>query len=220
MKRTAILLVVVSMLSLGVFGPGFAGDSKEKPKYAKVDEAAPLFTLADRSGEEYSLEDHKGKYVVLEWTNMDCPFVRKHYDSGNMQGLQKKYADEDVVWLRICSSAPGKQGYLEADAIEKRLKKEKTLEVPYLIDADGTVGRKYGAKTTPHMFVVDPKGVLIYAGGIDDIKSTKTADVKKATNYVSACLDAVLNGEKIEVKTSVPYGCSVKYAKKSATASY
>ena len=145
---------------------------------------------------------------------MDCPFVRKHYDSGNMQSLQKQYGKEGVVWLRICSSGLDKQGYFELDVIEKRLEKDKSMAAAYLIDADGTVGRMYAAKTTPHMYVINPKGVLIYAGAIDDIKSTNKADIEKATNYVSNCLDAAIKGEKIEVTTSVPYGCSVKYAAK------
>ena len=214
MRRLAILSVLVGVLCLALPGSGSAGDKDEKSPKAEVGEPAPLFTLADVSGDKHSLEDLKGKYVVLEWTNMDCPFVRKHYDSGNMQSLQKKYRKEGVVWLRICSSGPGKQGYFESDVIEKRMEKETSMASAYLIDGDGTVGRMYAAKTTPHMYVIDPKGVLIYAGAIDDIKSTNKADIEKATNYVSACLDAAMKGEKFEVSTSVPYGCSVKYAKK------
>jgi len=214
MRRLAILSVLVGVLCLALPGSGFAGDKDEKSPKAEVGKPAPLFTLADVSGDKHSLEDLEGKYVVLEWTNMDCPFVRKHYDSGNMQSLQKKYGKEGVVWLRVCSSGPGKQGYFESDVIEKRMEKDKSMASAYLIDADGTVGRMYAAKTTPHMYVIDPKGALIYAGAIDDIKSTDKADVEKATNYVSACLDAAMKGEKFEVSTSVPYGCSVKYAAK------
>jgi peroxiredoxin len=208
------LLLLVGVIALALPGSGTAGDSKEKSAKAEVGKAAPLFTLADVSGDKYSLEDLEDKYVVLEWTNMDCPFVRKHYDSGNMQRLQEKYIKEGVVWLRICSSGQGKQGNLEPDVIEKRLEKEKSKATAYLIDADGSVGRMYAAKTTPHMYVIDPDGVLIYAGAIDNIKSTNKADIGKATNYVSSCLDAVMKDEKIAVTTSVPYGCSVKYASK------
>jgi peroxiredoxin len=209
-----IVPMLVGVLCLAVPGPGSAGESLEKSASAEVGKAAPLFTLADVSGNKHSLEDLKGRYVVLEWTNMDCPFVRKHYDSGNMQTLQEKYREKDVVWLRICSSAPGKQGNFEPDVIEKRLEKEKSKATAYLIDADGKVGRMYAAKTTPHMFVIDPKGVLMYAGAIDSIKSTDKADIERATNYVGACLDAAMNDERIAVTTSVPYGCSVKYVKK------
>jgi len=220
MKRFATTLGLGVIITLVAFGSGIADSEKKTEQIAEIDKMAPTFTLADVDGKEYSLKEYSGKYVVLEWTNMDCPFVRKHYDSGNMQGLQKEYAKEDVVWLRICSSAPGQQGNLETDTIKERMKKEKSMATAYLIDADGTVGRMYGAKTTPHMFIINPKGTLVYAGGIDSIKSTNKADIEKATNYVSACLDAVMKGETIEVKTSVPYGCSVKYAKKSSAASY
>ena len=188
-----------------------------KHKYATIDHAAPDFTLVDSEGKKHELSKYKGKYVVLEWINLDCPFVKKHYDSGNMQGLQKKYTKEDVVWLSICSSGPGKQGDLETAEVKKRSEKQKTARTAYLIDSDGKVGRMYGAKTTPHMFIIDPKGMLIYAGGIDDKASTNKADIEKATNYVAKCLDAALAGKPVEKKTSTPYGCSVKYASKSGT---
>jgi peroxiredoxin len=219
MKPLAIKVALGAALALLTAVQAVAGD-KEKASSAQIDRPAPAFTLTDISGNEHSLKDFSGKYVVLEWTNFDCPFVRKHYDSGNMQSLQKEYAEEGVVWLRICSSAPGQQGYFESEVIERRLKEDKSMAAAYLVDADGKVGRMYGAKTTPHMYIVDPKGTLIYAGAIDNIKSTNKADIEKATNYVSACLDAALKGEAIAVTTSVPYGCSVKYAKKSSAASH
>ncbi|MDH3216648.1 MAG: redoxin domain-containing protein [Candidatus Krumholzibacteria bacterium] len=217
MKRISIVLVTMVLISFAANGLALAGDTDHKTskdKQAKIGEATPLFTLADYDGKEYSLQDFQGKYVVLEWTNMDCPFVKKHYKSGNMQKLQKKYAQEGVVWLRVCSSAPGQQGHFEAKMIANRIKTDKAMAAAYLIDEKGTVGRIYAAKTTPHMFVIDPKGVLIYAGGIDDKPSTNTADIDGATNYVSQCLDAAMNGEPVKTKTSTPYGCAVKYAKK------
>jgi peroxiredoxin len=207
MKR----VIGIGILVLTALGLARVGVAKEE---AQIDKAAPDFTLVDTKGKEHSLSDYKGRVVVLEWTNMECPFVKKHYNSGNMQMLQKTYAKKGVVWLRICSSAPGTQGYFETDVIEKRIKQDKALQSAYLIDDEGNVGRMYGAKTTPHMYVIDPKGTLIYAGGIDDKPSTNLADIKTANNYVSACLDAVLSGEPVETKTSKPYGCSVKYAKK------
>jgi peroxiredoxin len=178
---------------------------------AKIDEPAPTFKLKDNKGKEYALADFKGKYVVLEWVNFDCPFVRKHYDSGHMQKLQKTYQDKDVVWLSICSSAEGKQGYFAGKDLDARLKKEKAVPTAYLLDESGKVGNAYGAKTTPHMYIIDTKGILIYAGGIDDKPSTKINDVETAQNYVISVLDAALAGKPIPVKTSTPYGCSVKY---------
>jgi peroxiredoxin len=180
---------------------------------AKLDESAPDFTLVDVDGNKHSLSDFKGKYVVLEWVNYDCPFVKKHYNSGNMQKLQSTYREKDVVWLSICSSAPGEQGHFKTAALKERMAKEKAKPTAYLIDEEGAVGRAYDAKTTPHMYVIDPEGVLIYAGGIDNIPSSKIDDIEKATNYVVAALDAAMDGKSIETKASKPYGCSVKYKK-------
>jgi len=176
-----------------------------------VGEAAPAFVLNDLDGNPRSLADFNGKYVVLEWVNYDCPFVRKHYRSGNMQKLQKTYTGRDVVWLSICSSAPGKQGYFELAELKDRMKEFEVAPTAYLRDPDGNVGRLYEAKTTPHMFVIDPKGVVIYAGGIDNKPSTDLDDIATATNYVSAALDAALGDRKVDVTNSKPYGCSVKY---------
>ncbi len=178
---------------------------------ASVGAQAPAFTLADAGGTTHSLADFKGKFVVLEWVNFGCPFVRKHYDSGNMQGLQKTYRDRGVVWLSICSSAPGKQGYFEGKELTERIAAEKSRATAYLVDKDGTVGQAYGAKTTPHMFVINPEGTLIYEGGIDDKASTNREDLKTAVNYVREALDAAMSGKPVQVKTSRPYGCSVKY---------
>jgi peroxiredoxin len=178
---------------------------------ATVDAPAPAFALTDQDGTPRSLSDFRGRVVVLEWVNFGCPFVRKHYDSGNMQKLQKEYTAKGVVWLSVISSAPGKQGYFEADELKQRLATEKAVPTACLIDADGTVGKAYGAKTTPHMFVIDTKGVLAYAGAIDNIASTDVDDVAKAANYVSASLDAVMAGNEVPVKSTKPYGCGVKY---------
>lgn len=179
---------------------------------AAVDEAAPQFSLTGADGKPYSLADYAGKTVVLEWVNFGCPFVRKHYDSRNMQTLQQTYTDSGVVWLSVCSSAPGKQGFYEKGPLTAQLKKEGAVPTAYLIDADGKVGRAYGARTTPHMFVISPEGNIVYAGGIDDIRSANAADIPRATNYVAAALDAMSAGAQIDQKSSPPYGCSVKYA--------
>jgi len=178
---------------------------------ARVGQTAPAFTLTSATGQKHALADFKGKYIVLEWVNYDCPFVKKHYNSGNMQNLQKKYADNGVVWLSICSSAPGKQGHFEGQTLLDRIAAEKSNAAAYLIDADGTVGKMYAAKTTPHMYVIDPKGNLVYAGAIDDKPSTSTADLVGAENYVVAALDAALSGTEISTRSTTSYGCSVKY---------
>jgi len=178
---------------------------------AVVGQPAPDFTLVDTSGAKHSLSDLKGKMVVLEWVNFECPFVGKHYGSGNMQKLQKAYTGKGVVWLSINSSAEGKQGYFPPDKINALMKEKGAAPSAYLIDTDGRVGRAYGAKTTPHMFVVDPRGAVVYAGGIDDTPSTDQADIATAKNYVRAALDEALAGKPVTAASSAPYGCSVKY---------
>lgn len=178
---------------------------------AVVDKPAPAFTLASVDGKSHSLADFKGKTVVLEWVNYDCPFVKKFYGSNAMQKWQEAYAKKGVVWLSICSSAEGKEGHFASEVIKERMAASKALPTAYLVDANGAVGKMYGAKTTPHMFVINAEGVLVYAGAIDSKRSTDPADIAGATNYVAAALDAVLAGKPVEVKTSTPYGCSVKY---------
>lgn len=178
---------------------------------AKVDEPAPAFTLKDATGKSHSLADYKGKLVMLEWVNFGCPFVRKHYDSGNMQRLQQMAAGKGVIWLSICSSAPGKQGYFEGSALTEKIAAERSAAAAYLVDEDGTVGKAYEAKTTPHMFLIDGSGILRYAGGIDDIASTRQEDIAGATNYAQKAMESALDGKPVETKTSKPYGCSVKY---------
>lgn len=179
---------------------------------ASIDQKAPDFSLTGIDGKTYKLSDFKGKYVVLEWNNLDCPFVKKHYGSGNMQALQKKYTEKGVVWLTICSSAQGKQGYYESAALKDMTAERKLASTAYLRDPDGTVGKTYGAKTTPSMFVVNPEGTLVYAGAIDDKPTPDPNDIPGATNYVAACLDASLAGKPVATKTTVSYGCGVKYA--------
>lgn len=175
-------------------------------------EKAPDFSEVDAAGETRSLEDYKGEWLVLEWFNKDCPYVKKHYGSGNMQALQKKYTDQDINWLTVISSAKGKQGYLEpAQALEVAESHKLAASVPFLLDSDGSMGRAYGAKTTPHMFIINPQGEVVYAGAIDDNDSANPAVIPKSNNYVAAAFDAALNGEKVAVASSRAYGCSVKY---------
>lgn len=178
---------------------------------AVVGKPASDFTATDSNGKSHSLSDYKGKVVVLEWLNHGCPYVRKHYNSGNMQALQKTYTKKGVVWFSIISSAPGKQGYCTPEEANDAIKQKKAFPTALLLDPDGIVGKLYGAKTTPHMYIIDSEGILVYNGGIDDIRSSKTDDIAKAINYVKLALDELLAGKEISIKTSRPYGCSVKY---------
>jgi peroxiredoxin len=177
----------------------------------KVNAPAPDFKLPGSDGQSHQLNDYRGKYVVLEWWNKDCPFVRKHYGSGNMQQLQKSWRDKGVVWFTVLSSAPGKQGHLPKAGIEKVMTRAKASPTTVLMDEKGTVGRLYGAKTTPHMYVINPKGQLIYKGAIDDKPTTDQADIKGAQNYVQQALTQAMNEQKVKISSTRPYGCSVKY---------
>lgn len=177
----------------------------------EVGKAAPDFSLTDYTGKVFKLSDYKGKIVVLEWFNKGCPFVKKHYGSKNMQTLQKKYIGKGVVWIAIVSSAKGKEGYLNPEEVKPLVKEMGINATALLLDPNGTVGKAYQAKTTPHMFVIDKTGVLTYAGAIDDKPSTDLADIKGAKNYVSAALDELLAGKKVTVSTTKAYGCGVKY---------
>lgn len=178
---------------------------------AKVGAPAPAFTATDLSGKSRSLSEFKGKYVVLEWHNQGCPFVKKHYDSGNMQKLQSELTAKGAVWLSIISSAPGKQGFVTPEEEKTYLTAQKATPTEVLFDPEGTVGKAYGAKTTPHMYVIDDKGVLIYAGAIDDNPSSEAADAATAKNYVRAAFDEASAGKPVTTASTAPYGCSVKY---------
>ena len=178
----------------------------------KINQAAPVFTLSSADNKKHSLADYKGKYVVLEWVNYQCPFVKKHYKSGNMQRLQKKYTAKDVVWLTICSSAEGKQGYYEGKALTRAIKKAKASSRTYLIDTSGVVGRAYQAKVTPHMVVINPEGNVVYTGAIDSIASANKKDIKKAENYVDSVFSALYAKKSVSKSKTSAYGCNVKYA--------
>jgi peroxiredoxin len=177
----------------------------------QVGQNAPDFLLKDTNGKTQQLSSYRGKYVVLEWYQPDCPFVRKHYGSGNMQKLQKEYTAKGVVWLSIDSSAPGQEGNYDAAKLNAFAARDGAARTALMIDSDGKVGHLYGAKTTPDMYVIDPSGKLIYQGAIDNKRSTDVADVNTATNYVKAALDAALSGKSVATTATAPYGCSVKY---------
>jgi peroxiredoxin len=172
---------------------------------------APDFSVKDLAGKDRKLSEFKGKTVVLEWHNPNCPFVKKHYDSANMQGLQGGYGERGVVWLAINSTNPNASDYMTPAALGSWLADKKAKPTAYLMDESGKVGKQYGAKTTPHMWVIDASGKVVYAGGIDDKRSTRVDDVATAKNFVRAALDETLAGKPVTVASATPYGCTVKY---------
>jgi peroxiredoxin len=176
-----------------------------------VGQSAPDFTLTDTSGKAVKLSDFRGKHVVLEWTNPGCPYVRKHYDSGNMPATQREAAEKGVVWLAINSTAKSSDEYMEPAKLVAWQSERKARPTATLLDEDGAAGKAYGARTTPHMYIVDPQGRLIYAGGMDSIPSSSPADIGKAVNYVRQGLDEALAGKPLSAAVTRPYGCAVKY---------
>lgn len=176
-----------------------------------VGQQAPDFMAVDTSGNKHKLSDFAGKFVVLEWTNPGCPFVRKHYHSGNMPATQKSATDKGVVWLAVNSTERAASDYLQPAALDAWMKSQKAAPTAVLMDEDGVIGQAYGARTTPHIFIIDPKGTLVYAGGIDSIASARPDDIKSATNYVNQALGEAFGGKPISAASTRPYGCSVKY---------
>jgi len=179
---------------------------------AKVGETAPAFTTTATTGQGVSLADQRGKIVVLEWTNHDCPYVRKHYESGNMQALQKEITGQGVVWLTLISSSPGTQGYVTPKQADELTSARKANPTAVLLDSTGVVGRAYGATNTPHMYVIDKAGLLVYGGAIDDRPTTRRSDVQGAHNYVRAALEDMGAGRPVQTPVTRAYGCTVKYA--------
>ncbi len=179
---------------------------------AVPNQPAPGFALTDLDGRTLTLADLRGKYVVLEWNNPACPFVQKHYGSGNMQALQRRFTADGVVWLTINSTAVSHPEYVKPAELKSWLQQQGATPSYAALDADGTVGRAYSAKTTPHMYVIDPKGVLLYAGAIDDKRSANPADVKTANNFVVQAFTELRAGKALSAASTSPYGCSIKYA--------
>jgi len=217
-SRIAGATLVLALLTAFAFAPPVAAQSSQ----ANIGEQAPDFTLTAADGDTHSLSDFEGKYVVLEWLNFGCPYVAQHYGSGHMQQLQKTYGEKDVVWLSIVSSAEGKQGYYPPKEMMQQKERHNGNMTAILMDTSGEVGRMYGARTTPHMYVVNPEGELVYKGGIDDWATADTGTsipseeyiTQTATNYVETSLGQLMNGEEVDPNTARPYGCSVKYASK------
>ncbi len=179
---------------------------------ATIGQPAPAFAVTDTQGRAVKLADFKGKHVVLEWVNPGCPYVQKHYNSGNMPATQKGARAKDVVWLSINSTSADHRDYLKPAELDAWLKARDSAMSATLMDADGKVGRAYGARTTPHMYLIDPQGKLLYAGAIDSIPSASTADIKSATNYVNQALGETLAGKALSKPASQAYGCSIKYS--------
>ena len=199
-RRT--LLSAAALLALGAHLPARA---------ARVGQPAPDFSLPDTGGKAVRLADFRGRFVVLEWTNPGCPFVRKHYESGNMGATQKLARDQGVAWLAINSTETASGDYLEPPRLADWLKQHQGVPTALLMDPEGTTGRAYDAKTTPHLYIVDPQGMLVYAGGIDSIASARVSDIEKATNHVKAALADIAAKRPIAQAVTKPYGCTIKY---------
>jgi peroxiredoxin len=200
--KTKLLTALVTIATSTAL---FAADSPA------VGTTAPDFSLTDSKGKTQSVSQYKGKYVVLEWFNPECPFVKKHYGSGNMQKLQEEFTGKGIVWLTIDSSAPGLQGNLTAEQANAKMAEWKTRQTALVLDPDGKAGRSYGAKNTPHMFVINPEGKIVYEGAIDSKATPNPADITSATNYVKVALDESLSGKAVSNANTKPYGCSIKY---------
>ena len=195
------------LVAVSVFAAGALYGADVPP----VGSAAPDFSVPDAAGKTQSLSEYKGKYVVLEWFNPECPFVKKHYGSDNMQKLQAEYTDKGVVWLTIDSNAPGTEGNISPDQAQKIMGSWKTHQTALLLDPESKVAKLYGAKNTPNMVVINPEGKIVYEGAIDSKASPNPADIPRSTNYVKAALDESLAGKPVSNPTTKPYGCSVKY---------
>ena len=204
MRLPAIAIATAAALGIALM----TGTAAAAPA---VGEAAPAFTGTDTTGKTWALADLAGTPVILEWTNHDCPYVVKHYQSGNMQALQREAADAGYTWLSVISSAPGKQGHVSAEQADQLTASRNAAPTAVLLDPQGDIGKAYGARTTPHMFIIDAQGTLVYMGGIDDKPTTSLADVEGAANYVRLAMADLAAGEPVDKPITRPYGCSVKY---------
>ena len=202
-SRRAVMAAAVALGATLMMGNAMAAPAVGQP--------APDFVAKDTAGQTHKLSDFAGKYVVLEWTNPGCPFVRKHYGSGNMPATQKAATARGAVWLAINSTERAASDYLQPAALADWMKSQSAAPTAVLMDEDGVIGQAYGARTTPHIFIIDPKGVLVYAGGIDSIASARVDDIPKATNYVNQALAEIYGGKPVSAATTRPYGCSIKY---------
>ena len=212
MMKATIRIVAACAIAIAPAADFGARTAQAGQDSARVSGPAPDFSATDSYGRSQKLSDQKGKIVVLEWTNHGCPFVGKHYGSGNMQALQKKYTAQGVVWFTVVSSAPGAQGYVSPAEANRDTERRGAAPTAVLLDPTGALGHLYGAQATPHMYVIDPQGQLVYMGAIDDAPSTDPSDVAHAKNYVAAAIEEVRAGKRVTVPATKAYGCSVKYA--------
>jgi hypothetical protein len=195
-----------------IFGLAFLLGALLSPAWAvRIGDKAPDFTATDTNGQTHKLSEYAGKFVVLEWHNRGCPYTQKHYTSGNMERLQREWTAKGVIWLTVISSAPGKQGYVTAADENSYVKEMKAAPTAVLLDPTGAVGHLYDAKTTPQMIIINPQGLMIYDGAIDDKPTTDTADISGAKNYVQQALEEAMAGKAVSVASTRPYGCAVKY---------
>jgi peroxiredoxin len=206
MNRRQLLIGSAALAGTGLVVP------RRADAVPTIGAPAPAFTLVSSTGPRLSLADQRGKVVVLEWTNHDCPYVRKHYDTQNMQGLQKEATAQGIVWLTIISSAPGTQGHVNAGEANDLTRTRGAAPTAVLFDPTGVTGKAYGATNTPHMYVVSRDGILVYAGAIDDRPTSRRSDVQGAQNYVRAALASVAAGQPVKVPVTRAYGCTIKYA--------
>jgi len=202
MKRYFAIILGLAFLLAALLSPAWA---------VRVGEKAPDFTATDTNGQTHKLSEYSGKFVVLEWHNRGCPYTQKHYTSGNMERLQREWTGRGVIWLTVISSAPGKQGYVTAADENAFVKEMKASPTAVLLDSTGALGHLYDAKTTPQMIIINPQGLMIYDGAIDDKPTTDTADISGAKNYVQQALEEAMAGKAVSVASTRPYGCSVKY---------
>ena len=221
----ALLARLALLTPLALLGPGgvmlapaaaaqAAGPEAFQVAAPEVGSPAPAFALPDTRGETHALDAYRGQWVVLEWLNYGCPYVQKHYRTGNIPSQQEKWRDRGVVWLAVVSSAPGTQGHYEPAAMDARSEEMGSRATAVLLDPEGTVGRRYDARVTPHMYVIDPEGTLVYMGGIDDVPTTRDEDLARATQLVDRALEEAMAGEPVSMPLSRPYGCSVKYGRR------
>lgn len=212
MTRRNLLLGAGAVIIAGAIGTGVLLNSGPAVASVETGAAAPAFSVRDASGATRTLAEFSGRTVILEWTNHGCPYVRKHYDAGNMQALQRETTADGIVWLQVISSAPGEQGHLDGAGALARVQTDNAAPSATLLDASGAMGRAYGALNTPQMFIISPQGRVLYQGAIDDRPSARPASLEGATNYVRAALADIEAGRAVAVAQTTPYGCAVKYA--------
>lgn len=210
-SRRTILLGGAAIAGVAALGGALLLNGGEALASVETGAAAPAFSVVDADGATRTLAEFAGRTVVLEWTNEGCPYVRKHYDSSNMQTMQRDAAGDGIVWLQVISSAPGEQGYLDAVGARARVQQDSAAPAATLLDPSGVMGRAYGARTTPHMYIINGEGVLVYQGAIDDRPSARPSSLEGATNYVRAALADIEAGRAVQVAQTTPYGCAVKY---------